>query len=296
MFAKGGMSVPDAELQSEVTVHWISSDWLEEHLNKDTLIILDVQPSIHDYVEAHIPGAVYLSEGILRVSRRGIPSHFCPSEAMQANLRQAGIRAAVPVVVYTGTGPISKRGDGLEQAHVAYALARFGHEKVYVLDGGLDKWRAEGRRLTKVCPNVEETDYVVTVRSEYAVELDELRVLLERPGVLLIDSRPADVYAGQAHWMVPGHIPGAINVPWTEFLDADNRRLLRPRDEIREVAQRKGISPDRTIVCYCGTGRKASSQFLILKFVLGYPDVRIYEASFTEWSVTDPDTGDRISG
>lgn len=275
----------------EAVVQWVSCEWLEGHIGRDQLTVVDAQPSIHDYVQEHIPGAVYLSEGILRVSRGGIPSHFSPPEAMEANLRQLGVRAEVPVVVYTGTGAISKRGDGIEQAHVAYALARFGLDRVYILDGGLDRWREEGRQLSKAFPRVAASALTVAVRRHYFLELEEVRALLGQPDTLLIDSRPPEIYNGQAHWALPGHIPGSINLAWTAFLDADNPRLLRSRDEIREIAQRHHITPDRAIVCYCGTGRKAITQFLILKWCLGYPDVKVYEGSFTEWSAVYPGTG-----
>jgi len=265
-------------------VKWVSTAWLAEHLEDPHLAILDTQPSVHDYIQEHIPGAVYMNEGLLHASRSGLPNAHVPPPAMQAILRRLGLRAHVPVVVYTGVGPIKKRGDGLEQAVVAYALARFGHDQVYILDGGVDQWKAEGRSLTKIYPRYEESDLIVEVRTEYSVEYEELRTLMDRDDVLLLDSRPADVYAGQWHWSKPGHIPGAVNVPWTVFFDAANPCLLRPDDEIQAVLDEHGIARDKTVVCYCGTGRKAAGQFAVLKWHLGFPRVKLYEGSFTEWS------------
>jgi thiosulfate/3-mercaptopyruvate sulfurtransferase len=248
------------------------------------MMVLDVQPSIHDYVQEHLPGAVYVSEGLLRVSLGGMPTHYLPPEAMQPILRRLGLRAGVPAVVYTGVGPVKKGGDGLQQSAMAYALARFGHDMVYILDGGVDKWKAEGRPLTKAFPRVMESDYNVQVYHEYSVNRRQLEALLDRDDVLLVDSRPSDVYAGQWHWSKPGHIPGAINVPWTSFFDGENRCLLRPDEELQAVVDRHGITADKNIVCYCGTGRKATSQFLLFRWYLGFPRVRLYEGSFTEWS------------
>lgn len=114
--------------------------------------------------------------------------------------------------------------------------------------------------------------------------LDELKTILDRDDVLLLDSRPTDVYEGHWHWPKPGHIPGALSLPWTRLLDDDNRQLLRPDGEIQAILDEEGIGPDRTIICSCGTGRKATSHFLLFKWYLGYPRVRIYEGSFTEWS------------
>lgn len=265
-------------------VKWVSPAWLEEHLEESDLTVVDVQPSIHDYIQEHIPGAVYMNEGLLRVPLNGLPNCYLPSEAMQPILRRLGLRTGVPAIVYTGIGPMKKQGDGLEQMVVAYALARFGHDNVYILDGGVDRWKAEGRPLAKEYPRVEESDFVVQVRHEYFIKYAEFKAMMDRDDVLLLDSRPADVYQAQWHWSKGGHIPGSINVPWINFFDAENARLLKPVGEIQAVLDRHKITPDKTIVCFCGTGRKATSQFVVLKWYLGFPQVKLYEGSFTEWS------------
>jgi thiosulfate/3-mercaptopyruvate sulfurtransferase len=266
------------------TVKWVSTDWLQTHLEDAGLTILDCQPNIHDYVAEHIPGAVYMSEGLLRVSRGGTPGAYAPPEALQPVLRLLGLRATLPVVVCTGTGPVKGWGDGLEQTMVAYSLARFGYDNVYVLDGGIDKWKEEQRALTKVFPKVEESDFGVQVRREYFVEYEEFKVMKDREDVLLLDARPAAVYEGQGPWIKPGHIPGAVNLPWASLMDEENKRLLKPDEEIQAILEAHGAMPDKTILCSCGTGREATNEFLLFKWYLGYPKVKIYEGSFTEWT------------
>ncbi|MFP4545958.1 MAG: rhodanese-like domain-containing protein [Methanomassiliicoccales archaeon] len=101
---------------------------------------MDVQPNIHDYIQEHIPGAVYLNENFIRsylVDKSGV---FNPPETVEPYLRRAGIRRGRPAVVYTGKGPFKGWGDGLEQTMMAYSLARYGHCPIYVLDGGIDRW------------------------------------------------------------------------------------------------------------------------------------------------------------
>jgi thiosulfate/3-mercaptopyruvate sulfurtransferase len=262
---------------------WVSTPWLADHLDEEMLAIIDAQPSVHDYIMEHIPGATYMTEGLLRAPLNGIPVHYVPPEAIQPVLRRLGLKTDTPVVVYTGKGPIKKGGDGLEQTAVAYGLVRFGHNNVYILDGGIDKWKAEGRPLTKVYPQVDESNFVVQVQRDYFVEYDEFKTMVGRDDVLLVDSRPMGVYQGQFHRSKPGHIPGSINVPWDTFMDIDNPRLLLPDDEIQALLEEYEITPDKTIVCFCGTGRKATNQFLLFKWYLGFPDVRIFEGSFTEW-------------
>lgn len=262
----------------------MSTAWLEAHLGDAGLMILDVQPNVHDYIQEHVPGAVYMNEGLLRVPLRGLPAQYVPPDALQPLLRRVGLRPDVPVVVYTGTGPFKRWGDGLEQTMMAYTLARFGHDNVYVLDGGVHKWKAEGRPLAQEFPQVEESDFTVRIRREYFVEYEEFRAMKDREDVMLLDARPPAVYEGRGPWIKAGHIPGAVNVPWVSFMDPDNTRLLKPDGEIQAVLDRHGITPDKTVICSCGTGREATNEFILFKWYLGFPRVKIYEGSFTEWS------------
>lgn len=267
----------------EGKVKWVSIDWLETHLEED-LMIMDIQPNVHDYIFEHIPGAVYFNEGLLRVPLKGKPAVYTSQEALQANFRRVGLRPDLPVVVYTGTGAFKGWGDGLEQTMVAYTLARCGHNNVYVLDGGLDKWKEEGKSLTKVFPIVEDSDFEVTIRKEYYLEYDEFKKIKDSDEVCLLDARPSDVYEGQGPWIKPGHIPGAVNLPWSTLMDDKNKRLLKPDSYIKSLVEEKGATPDKTIICSCGTGREASNELILFKWYLQYPKVRIYEGSFTEWS------------
>lgn len=263
---------------------WVSTDWLAQHLGERDLMLLDVQPNIHDYVTEHIPGAVYMNEGLLRVSQNGVPGAYVPPQAFELVTRRTGLRSELPVVVYTGVGPFSGWGDGLEQTMMAYSLARFGHEKVYVLDGGIDKWKHEGRPLSQAFPEVEESGFEVHLHGEYAIPYDEFVSIKDEEDVILLDARPPAFYEGQGPWIKPGHIPGAINLPWKSLMEPDNTRLLKPDDEIQALLDEHGISPDRLIICSCGTGRESTNEFLLFRWYLQYPNVRIYEGSFTEWT------------
>ena len=262
----------------------VSTEWLGHHLSDRGLQVLDIQPNIHDYIKEHIPGAVYMEEGLLRVAQRGTPGKYVPPEAAQAVFRCLGLRPEVPVVVYTGAGAVKGWGDGLEQTMAAYSLARFGHDNVHVLDGGLEKWKAEGRPLSQEFPTVDESGFSAAVRSEYFVDYEEFKAMKDRDDVLVLDARPPEVYEGQGPWRKPGHIPGAVNLPWASLMDEKNRRLLKPEADVRKILEAKGVDPRKTIICSCGTGREATNEMLLLKFYLGHPGVRIYEGSFTEWT------------
>jgi thiosulfate/3-mercaptopyruvate sulfurtransferase len=268
----------------EGRVKWVSTDWLETHLLDENLMILDVQPNIHDYIKEHIDGAVYMNEGLLRVPLKGLPGQYVPESVIEANVRRVGLKADVPVVVYTGVGPFKGWGNGLEQTMMAYTLARFGHENVYVLDGGIEKWKAEHKPLSQVFPDVQPSGFVPNVQQAYFLEYEAFKHLKDRDDVMLLDARPPNVYEGQGPWIKAGHIPGAINVPWKWFMDDDNTRLLKPDDEIQAILDEHAIVPEKTIICSCGTGREATNEFILFKWYLGFPKVKIYEGSFTEWS------------
>jgi len=262
---------------------WTHPSWLEENLG-GKFSILDVQPDIHDYILEHIPGAVYFNPNLLRVSYKGMPGVYVPGKVAELLFGRVGLSNDYPVVVYTGVGGVRGWGDGLEQTMVAYSLVRFGHKRVYVLDGGLNNWKKEGRKLTKEFPVVTESDFEVNVRKDYLLNYEDFKRVKDDEGVILLDARPANVYEGQGPWPKPGHIPGAINLPWKSLMAEDNPTLLKDEDEIKGILDEKGISPDKTVICSCGTGREATNEFIMFKFLLGYQNIRIYEGSFTEWS------------
>lgn len=265
-------------------VKWVSTNWLEKNLINPNLKILDIQPNIHDYISEHIPGAIYFNENLLRVPYEGKPGVYVSEEIIEKLYRRVGLMKHNPVVVYTGEGVFKGWGDGLEQTMLAYTLARFGHENVYILDGGLDKWKKEGKELTKEFPKVEETDFEVNVQDEYYVNMDEVKELKDKEDTILLDARPEKVYQGQGPWALAGHIPGAVNLPWKKLMTDDNPRQLKSDEEIQKIVEEVGATKDKLIICSCGTGREATNEFLLFKWYLNYPNVKIYEGSFTEWT------------
>ncbi len=269
-------------------VKWVSTEWLAQHINDDNLMILDVQPNVHDYIMGHLPNAIYLNEGLMRSAWDRLPSMFVPPEAIQPVLCRTGLDPKKPVVIYSGAGRYSKctagLGDGLEQTMMAYSLIRYGHNNVYILDGGIEKWKDEGRELTKVFPQWEPSDFKVEIHEEYFIEYDEFKKMLGRKDVILFDARPFEVYKEGGLWIKNGHIPGANSLPWRSLMTKDNPRLMKSDEELQAIIGKFNITSDKTLLIYCGTGREATNEFLFFRFYLGHQKVRIYEGSFTEWS------------
>ncbi len=265
-------------------LRWVSTGWLESHLGDD-MTILDTQPDCHDYFLAHVPGAVHLEDKTLRAPLRGLPAQILRPSMVAALFGRVGITADRPVVVYTAKGGWKGWGDGLEQCMMAYVLLRMGHGEVYLLDGGMDKWLAEGRRTSQVFPKVRPVVFKPEPREDFDLSMRQVKEMKDERGVVLLDARPANVYRGEAGpWIKNGHIPGAVSLPWASLMDDKNKALLKPVEEIRRLAEAAGATGDKTIICSCGTGREATNEFAAFRHLLGYPRVRVYEGSFTEWT------------
>jgi thiosulfate/3-mercaptopyruvate sulfurtransferase len=219
--------------------------------------------------------------------RKNDPTRYIPKEAIQEIFRKLGIEKDIPTVVYTGKGAYSKRGDGWGQTMTAYSLSRFGHEEIYLLDGGIDKWKEEGKELTNIFPTVEESYFNVEVRDDYYIKYDEFIEIKDDEEVIVLDARPSKYFEGSSLWSKPGHIPGAKNLQAATFMQPHNLQFMKPESEIKRMAEERGAKPDKTIICYCGTGREATNLFLTFKWFLGYKKVRLYEGSFTEWAQRD---------
>jgi thiosulfate/3-mercaptopyruvate sulfurtransferase len=281
------MAMTDPYGKGDGTVQWVSTGWLNDHLNDKNMLIIDCQPNIHEYVQDHIPGALYAHENLFRIHEGKVPTRWIAAESAQVLFRTLGIDPGKQIVVYTSSGPLTTCaafiGDGLEQTMLSYTLARYGHHKISILDGGLDKWKEEKRPVTREYSTAVPSTFIVNVRDEYYIEYDEVKKIKDKPDTCLLDARPPAFYEGQGPWIKPGHIPGAMSLPWKTLMDDKNKKLMKPVDQVQAMVTAIGATPDKTIICSCGTGREATNEFILFKWYLGYPKVRIYEGSLTEW-------------
>lgn len=271
-------------------VTWVSAEWLEDHLDDTPPVIVDCRQQTHAYFQDHIPGAIHLHEGLLRMHIGKSPVQWISPVAAEVLFSTLGFEQDYPVVVYSESKPQSPSSsvtsDGLEQFLVAYSLVRFGCRKVMILDGGFSKWKSDNRPLAKDPGISRPSSFTVDMQISFLAGYDAFMNQRDEPDApLLLDTRPASWYEGQGPWMKPGHIPGAVNLPATRLMDEKNTTLLKTENEIRNILSVCGATPEKTIICSCGTGRSATAVFLIMKFYLGYPDVLIYEGGFTEWSM-----------
>jgi thiosulfate/3-mercaptopyruvate sulfurtransferase len=281
------MKKTDQKCPDKIMIKWISPEWLEAHRNDAGLIIIDCRQNSHSYFTDHIPKAIHLHESLLRLHVGRIPVRWIPAELAHVLFRILGLEQDNPVVVYSEcrskNSSASVASDGLEASFVAYSLVRFGCRRVMILDGGFEQWRNEGRPRAQDFGETLPSGFTVKMPIDLFIAYEECVRIKDHPNVVLLDTRPTGVYEGSGPWRKPGHIPGAVNLPATHLMDANNTTRLKPEGEIRSILLDRGITPEKTIICSCGTGRTATSVFLILKWYIGYTNVVRFEGGFTEW-------------
>lgn len=252
--------------------------------------ILDVRPVPPlDYISGHLPGAVHISEQAFRGPNGKLPYQIWPAGDLATLLSKAGISNNDKVLVYSdGTNVL---GASL----VAYILEKSGVPTIGILDGGFSAYKSQGQPVTKVFPTYTPGVFNPKSVPGLAISLNEVLALVGKPNVVIVDPRPKGLFEGTEQVFIRnGHIPGAINITWQSVTEANNPEealknphKLKSIEELRRLFVSRGVTPDKTVIISCSTGREASLQYIVLKHLLGYPNVRIYEGSWTEYSATN---------
>jgi thiosulfate/3-mercaptopyruvate sulfurtransferase len=258
----------------------VSTADLASLLDGGEVTLLDVRVDFGQYLQDHLPGAVYLNTETLRAEDGGVPNLLLPRASYATLFSRLGVRLDRPVVIY-GSG----EARNIDATYVAWILHGFGHGDVRVLDGGYAKWQLEGRALTRKYPRYTPSEIPSGDFEPERATLEDVRAALGKDGVVLVDARPPDQYAGDAGSQIRlGHIPGAVNHFWQTDLAGDFAKVWKAPDEIRAAYVAQGITPDKRVIAYCNGGLESSHVYFTLRALLGYPDVRVYDGSWTEWS------------
>ena len=261
----------------------VSTEWLAEHLDDPDVVVVESDEDVLLYETGHIPGAVKidwhqdLNDPVMR--------DYLDAEGFAELMSSRGIRPDSTVVFY---------GDNFNwwAAYALWVFSLFGHDDVRLLDGGRQKWVAEGRDMTTERPQRARTEYPAPTRDDSRIRAfmaDAVAQAEERKP--LIDVRSPEEYRGERMHMPDypnegalrgGHIPGAANVPWKKAANDDGTFKSRPELEAIYLEE-QGLDPSSEVVVYCRIGERSSHTWFVLAKLLGFDMVRNYDGSWTEY-------------
>jgi thiosulfate/3-mercaptopyruvate sulfurtransferase len=271
----GAAPHPRASLNKHLLV---DTAQLERLLNDNPtdLAVVDFGRGRADYLNGHIPGAVYLSRNSILTTVEGVPGMLPPVERVRALLEEAGIGNKTRVVVYDDSG-------GLWASRLFWTLEYIGHTNTALLDGGLSRWIEEGRAVQTQEAINPKAFFQVQIQEDKLADKSWLLENLENPRLKVVDSRSPAEYSGEDRRAARGgHIPGASNIDWVQNLNPEEERIFLPLEELESLYEQGEVTRDREIVTHCQTGIRAAHTYFTLR-LLGYEDIRLYDGSWAEW-------------
>lgn len=258
----------------------VSTDWVAQHKSDPKVVIAEVDVDTKAYDEGHVPGALgwnWQTQLCDTVQRDIIPKN-----EMEKLMRDGGISNDTTVVLY---------GDNNNwfAAWAFWQMKIYGHKDVRIMDGGRKKWVAEGREMSKEKPAPKPASYKASTPDQslraYLPQVQEAM----KNGVAMVDVRSVDEFTGKI--LSPpglpetcqrgGHIPGAKNIPWATACNEDG--TFKSFDELQALYGSKGLTPDKEVIAYCRIGERSSHTWFVLKYLLGFKNVKNYDGSWTEW-------------
>lgn len=258
----------------------VSTEWLAGHAQDPGLVILHVSASRDSYDAAHIPGARFVALSDIVVTRDGIPNELPPVEALDKVFEAAGVSDNSRVILYAD-------GSVLPATRAYFTLDYLGHgDQTALLDGGLNKWQAENRAVTKAVPQVAKASFTPHVRPDLVASTQDVKGWSGASaggngGIpTLLDARSASNFTGESERA--GHIPGAVNVDWVQGQESQEDTALKSEAQLRALYS--AVPQGKKVVTYCNSGMQASQSYFTLKY-LGY-DVQLYDGSLSEWRAT----------
>ena len=268
----------------------VMTDWLAAHLDDPKVRVVDASykmPGVlplpaDDYLAAHIPGAVFFDVNAIADPSDPRPHMFPSAERFARDVAALGISSGDTVVVYDSGGWVAA-------PRAWWMFLAFGHRDVKVLDGGLKKWRAEGRTVETGKVARERGSFEAHFDSSYVRNKEQLLGNLQTPKEQVIDARPRPRFEGTVVEPWPGrrsgHIPASRNVPYAELFDAATG-AMKPLDELRQAFTAAGVDIKKPIVTSCGSGVSALVLTLAL-YRLGVRGSALYDGSWADWGLPD---------
>lgn len=259
----------------------VSTDWVAQHLSDPSVKIAEVDVDTAAYDQGHVPGAVgwnwntQLCDTLVR--------DIVPKAKLEELLGSSGIDNSTTIILY---------GDNNNwfAAWAFWQLKLYGHQDVRLMDGGRKKWLAEGKELSTEAPKPAKKTYKAKdPDNSLRAFLPEVQEAVKQKRAALVDVRSPAEFTGEI--LAPpglpetcqrgGHIPGAKSIPWAKA--ANDNGTFKSADELKQIYGGAGISGDKPVIAYCRIGERSSHTWFVLKYLLGYKDVKNYDGSWTEW-------------
>ncbi|HVB12696.1 MAG TPA: sulfurtransferase [Nitrososphaerales archaeon] len=261
----------------------VDTNWVVQHQKDNNVRIAEVDyDPVSNYNQGHVPNAILFDwkKDINEQVKRDVLTQ----QQLEALFSRNGISDNTTLVLY---------GDfnNWFAAFAFWVFKYYGVKDIRVMNGGRKKWIEEDKPLTKDVPSFSATSYKVSkVDDKLRVYLNDVKDALGKKNVGLVDVRGPKEFSGEVlappeypteHAQRGGHIPGAQNIPWGQAVKEDG--TFKSVEELENLYKPKGITPDKEIIAYCRIGERSSHSWFVLKYLLGYPDVRNYDGSWTEW-------------
>jgi len=259
----------------------VSTQWVDDHKNDNKVVLVEVDVNTDAYDESHIPGAVGWNWDTQLCDT--VQRDIIKKTDFETLLGNSGITNDTMIILY---------GDNNNwfAAWAFWQLKLYRHKEVRLMNGGRKKWIAEARELTTDAPVITPAPY--SAPEPYFGDrafLPHVQTSYRADNVILVDVRSPDEFTGKI--LAPpglpetcqrgGHIPGAINIPWDMSCNEDG--TFKSFYELKELFSSKGVKPENEIITYCRIGERSSHTWFVLKYLLGYPFIKNYDGSWTEW-------------
>lgn len=256
----------------------VEADWLADNLNMEDLVVVDMREEREgDFIAGAIDagGVSALVDPDHEVDFFLIgPDEF--GELMSLN----GIDNDSRVVIYDDIG-------NLRSARLFLALEYYGHENVHILNGGLDAWKAGDYPLADAPAEPLPASFVVNINEGALCDMETVLAAIEDENTIILDARPAEQYRGETVIAsTGGHMPGAVNIFWQEMIEDGDIPYFKSANEIREIHEANGITPDKRVITHCHSNMQASNAYFVLR-LMGYQDITSYEGSWSEYGNTE---------
>jgi thiosulfate/3-mercaptopyruvate sulfurtransferase len=258
----------------------VQPEQLEARREDPVLLIVDLsdQPT---YAMHHVPGAIHLAYGHIVAPRPPAMGLLPDDQRLGEVLSAVGVSPDTHVVAY------DDEGNG-RACRLLWTLDVIGHRGFSLLNGGLQAWVNEGHATEEGVNALRRGDFKVSRHTEASADKAYVLAHLDDPGVVILDTRTRDEFAGiDRRAARGGHIPGAVNMDWREAMDRANNLRLKPERELRQLFEALGVTSDKEIITHCQTHHRSAHTYITLKS-LGYPSIKGYAGSWSEWG-NDPE-------